>query len=428
MFVNSSAGKRVLMLLENSLYPHDSRVLAEATTLTDAGYQVTVIAPAYPGQRFHELLNGVRVYRFPFRTSGRGLFGYLWEYGYSMAATFVISLIVFARRGFDVVHANNPPDLFVFIAAFYKLFGVRFVFDHHDLSAEMYEARFGRRAKRSLYQLLVFFEKLSCRLADHVIATNESYKVIEMQRGRVPEERITIVRNGPDLDRVRPVNPDPDLRERGRTIIAYMGAMATQDGVDYLLRAIWHLIHDLRRTDFFCVLIGPEDASVGLEALTIELGLQKYVWRTGYIPHADLLRYLSTADICVDPDPSNPFNDRCTMTKMMVYMALGKPIVAFDLPEHRFTAREAALYVKPNDELEFARALVELIDDAERRTAMGSFGRQRVESALTWSHSVPALLEVYRKVTTDPAAVTNKPLTARLQSHPSEQPEIVTGE
>jgi glycosyltransferase involved in cell wall biosynthesis len=428
MPVNSSRGKRVLMLLENSLYPHDSRVHAEATTLTEAGYHVTVITPAYPGQPFHEVLDGVRVYRFPFRTSGRGFLGYLWEYGYSMAATFVVSLVVFARHGFDVVHANNPPDLFVFIAAFYKLFGVRFVFDHHDLSPEMYEARFGRRAKRPIYQLLVFFEKLSCRLADHIIATNESYKAIEMQRDHVPEGRITIVRNGPDLDRVRPVDPDPDLHQRGRTIIAYMGAMAAQDGVDYLLRALWHLIHDLRRTDFFCVLIGPEDASVGLEALTIELGLEEYVWRTGYIFPADLPRYLSAADICVDSGPSNPYNDRSTMTKMMVYMALGKPIVAFDLPEHRFTAQEAAVYVKPNDELEFARALVELMDDAERRKAMGSFGRQRAESALTWSHSVPPLLEVYRKVTTHHPPVADETVTERLQSHRNEHPEVVIGE
>jgi glycosyltransferase involved in cell wall biosynthesis len=427
MTVNPSAGKRVLMLLENSLYPHDSRVLAEATTLTGAGYQVTVIAPAISGQPFYEVLNGVRAYRFPFRPSGHGFLGYLWEYGYSMAATFVISLIVFARHGFDVVHANNPPDVFVFIAAFYKLFGVRFVFDHHDLSPEMYYARFGAGGRRLIYHVLILLEKLSCRLADHVIATNESYKAIEMQRGRVPEERITIVRNGPNLDHIRPIEPDAGLRERGQTIIGYMGAMGVQDGVDYLLRAIWHLIHDLRRTDFFCVLIGPEDPAVGLEALTIELGLEKYVWRTGYIPHADLLRYLSTADICVDPDPSNPFNDRCTMTKMMVYMALGKPIVAFDLPEHRFTAQQAASYVKPNDELEFARALAELMDDAGRRQAMGSFARQRAESALAWSYSVPALLEVYRTVTAAPA-LTDASLTTRLQSHGSEQPEIASGE
>jgi glycosyltransferase involved in cell wall biosynthesis len=426
MSVNRSAGKRVLMLLENSIYPADPRVFAEATALTEAGYQVTVIAPAVSGQPLYEVLNAVRVCRFPLRPSGNGLLGYLWEYGYSMAATFVISLVVFARYGFDVVHANNPPDTFVLIAAFYKLFGVRFIFDHHDLSPEMYYARFGGRGSRFIYHVLVFLERLSCRLADHVIATNESYKTIEMQRGGVPERRITIVRNGPNLDRVRLVDPDPGLRQRARTIIGYMGAMGVQDGVDYLLRALWHLIHDLRRTDFFCVLIGPEDPAVGLKALIIELGLEEHVWRTGYIPHADLLSYLSTADICVDPDPSNPFNDRCTMTKMMVYMALGKPTVAFDLPEHRFTAQRAALYVRPNDELEFARGLVELMDDAERRQAMGSFGRQRVESALAWSYSVPALLEVYGRVTAAPAS-TDASLTTTLQTHGGERPEIATG-
>jgi len=416
--VRPSFPKRVLMLLENSIYPHDARVCAEATALTAAGYQVAVIAPAIPEQPLHEVLDGVRVYRFPLRPSGHGLLGYLWEYGYCMAATFVVSLIVFARHGFDVIHANNPPDTFVFIAAFYKLFGVRFVFDHHDLAPEMYYARFGGRGRRLIYHVLVFFEKLSCRLADHVIATNESYKAMEMQRGHVPEQRITIVRNGPDLARVRVVEPDPALRQRGRTIIAYMGAIGVQDGVDYLLRALWHLVHDLGRTDFFCVLIGPEDQAVGLNAITIELGLEEYVWRTGYIPYADLLRYLSTADICVDPDPSNPFNDRCTMTKMLVYMALGKPIVAFDLPEHRFTAQQAASYVKPNDELEFARALAELMDNAGRRQAMGASGRQRVESALAWSYSVPALLDVYRTVTSAPAVIdatltTSDPISGR---------------
>jgi glycosyltransferase involved in cell wall biosynthesis len=422
-----SVGKRVLMLLENSVYPHDPRVLAEATTLAGAGYQVTVISPAIPGQSLYEFRDGVRAFRFPFRPSGNGLLGYLWEYGYSMAVMFAISLFVFARYGFDVVHANNPPDVLVLIAAFYKMFGVRFVFDHHDLSPEMYYARFRGRGKRLMYHVLVFFETLSCRLADHVIATNESYKTIEMQRGRLPAERITIVRNGPNLDHVRPVDPDPGLRQRGRTIIGYLGAMAVQDGVDYLLRAMWHLIHDLGRTDFFCVLIGPEDKAAGLEALTIELDLEAYVWRTGYIPHADLLRYLSTADICVDPDPSNPFNDCCTMTKMMMYMALEKPIVAFDLPEHRFSARGAALYVKPNDELEFARAMAELMDDPERRNAMGRFGRQRVESALTWSHSVPCLLEVYRKVTATSDVLTGDASTEPLQRQHSEHPEIAIG-
>lgn len=396
--MNEPAAGRVLMLLENSTYPGDFRVMSEATALTEAGYQVVVIAPAWPGQPWHEFLDAVHLYRFPARPAGSGALGYLWEYAYSLAATFILSLVVFVRHGFDVVHAHNPPDMFVFIAAFYRLFGARFVFDHHDLSPEMYCARFGARHRRLIYDTLVCLEKLSCRVADHVIATNQSHMAVEMQRAGVPERLITIVRNGPDLNRLRLVDPDPSLRQKGRTVVAYVGAMGFQDGLDYLVRALRHLMQDLGRTDFFCVLIGGGDAWNSVKALAAELGLEAHVRFTGPLIADDFLPYLSAADICVEPAPSNSYNDRCTMAKIAEYMAVEKPIVAFDLPEHRLTAQEAALYVKPNDELEFARALAQLMDDPERRHAMGSFGRRRVESALAWPHSVPFLLDVYRAV------------------------------
>jgi glycosyltransferase involved in cell wall biosynthesis len=389
---------RVLMLLENNPYPQDSRVLREAATLTEAGYEVTVIAPAARGQARHEVLDAVRVCRFPAPSGGNGLLGYLWEYAYSTAAIFVISLVLFLRRGFDVVHAHNPPDTLALIAAFYRLFGVRFVFDHHDLSPEMYYARFNGKGHRLIHLVLVAFEKLSCRLADHVIATNESYKAVEIQRDGVSEESITIVRNGPDLDRIRLVEPHAALRQARRTIIGYVGVMGFQDGVDHLLRAIRHLVYDLHRTDCFCVLIGQGDAWQRLRALTTELGLDDYVLLTGRVSDADMLGYLCAADICVDPDPSNPFNDRSTMIKMMEYMALGKPIVAFDLPEHRVSAQQAAVYVRPNDELEFARAIAALMDDPPRRRAMGRCGRRRVETTLAWVHSCEQLLTAYRRV------------------------------
>lgn len=396
--MNTSAGRRVLMLIENSFYPMDVRVVNEATALTEAGYRVSVIAPALAGERQHEVLDGVHVYRYHGRPAGDGVVGYLWEYAYSMAATFVISLGMFVRQGFDVLHASNPPDTFVFIAAFYKLFGVRFIFDHHDLSPEMYYARFGGRGRRPIYRALLFFEKLSCRLADHVIATNESFKAVEMQRAGVPAQRITVVRNGPDLNRVRLVDPDPDLRQKGKTIIGFVGGMGVQDGIDYLLRALGHLIQDLQRTDFLCVLIGNGDACESLKALAADLGLEKHTWFTGFLSAEQFLPYLCAADICVDTAPFNPCLDKCTRVKIMEYMALGKPIVTFDLTEQRFTAQEAAIHVKPNDELAFARALAELMDDPERRQAMGSFGRRRVEEALAWPHSVPSLLKAYRAV------------------------------
>ncbi len=392
------AGRRILMLLENNPYPQDPRVHQEATALVGAGYQLCVICPARRGQSRYELLDQVHVYRFLAPPAANSFLGYVWEYGYSLIATFIISLFVYFRHGFDYIHAHNPPDLFVFIAAFYKLLGKRFVFDHHDLSPEMYKARFGRHSNQLVYYALIGLEKLSCKLADHVIATNQSYKLIEMCRGHVPENRITIVRNGPDLKRLMLEEPAIELVEKDKTIIGYVGVMGFQDGLDYALRALQHLAYDLGRTEFYCVLIGEGDAWTNLKKLATQLGLDEYVWFTGRVSDANLVRYLSAADICLVPDPSNSFNDRSTMIKIMEYMALGKPLVAFDLPEHRVTAERAAVYVSPNDELDFARALEQLMDDRMRRERMGAYGRQRVQEELRWEHSVPNLLEAYRKV------------------------------
>jgi glycosyltransferase involved in cell wall biosynthesis len=401
--MNAFINKRILMLLENQPYPRDIRVRREAMALVAAGYQVSVICPADSGQSWRETVNGVQVYRFWGPAPGNGLLGYAWEYGYSMAAAFVLSLLVFFGEGFDVVHAHNPPDTFVFVAAFYKLFGKRFVFDHHDLSPEMYCARFSDGGSPLVYGVLVLLEKLTCFFSDHVIATNESYKRMEMERGRVPEGRITIVRNGLELSRLQD-RPEPDraLRQMGKTIIGYVGVMGFQDGVDCLLRALAHLRCDLGRTDFHCVLIGDGDAWESLKSLARDLALDDHVWFTGRVSDADLLRYLSAADICVDPDPSNAFSDRSTMFKMMEYMSLGKPIVAFDLPEHRFTAQQAAVYVPNNDERVFARALAELMDDPARRQSLAAFGSNRIKTQLAWEYSVPNLLSAYRKILPSP--------------------------
>jgi glycosyltransferase involved in cell wall biosynthesis len=392
------AGRRVLMLLENCPYPQDGRVRREATTLTGAGYHVTVIGPASKGQPWRERCDGVAVYRYPAPPDAGGLLGYLWEYAYSMIAAFVLSLYIFVWSGIDIVHAHNPPDTFVIIAAFYKLLGKQFVYDHHDLSPEMYYARFGGGGSRLIYRLLVALEQLSCRLADRVIATNQSYKSIEIQRGGVPDERIAIVRNGPELHRIRPVAPEPELRPKDTMLLVYVGVMGVQDGVDYLLRALRHLAFDLDRGDFACVLVGTGDALPSLRSLARQLGLSDHVHFVGWLEHVNVLRYLNAADICVAPEPSNPYNDRSTMIKIMEYMAVGKPIVAFDLPEHRFTAQAAALYARPNDEREFARALAQLMDDRERCQVMGAFGLQRVQTELAWSYSVPNLLETYRSL------------------------------
>jgi glycosyltransferase involved in cell wall biosynthesis len=394
----ASAGKRILMLLENCPFPQDGRVRREALALTEAGYEVAVISQRGEGQGGYENYRGIHVYRYPAPPTGRGLWGYVSEYGYSMLAALVLSFYVLLRHGFDVIHSHNPPDFFVAIAMLYKPFGKKYVYDHHDLAPDMYVALYGDQGRPLLHRLLLFFERLSLRQATHVIATNQSYKRVDMERGGVPAERITVVRNGPDPARVRPVAPDPELRSRGRTIIGYVGDMGYHDGVDYLLRALHHLVYDLGRTDCYCVIIGVGNAWADLKIQAQTLKLTPYVWFTGWVGEAELLRYLSTADICVDPDPKNPFTDRSSMIKLTEYMALGKPIVAFDLTEHRYTAQEACLYATPNDELDFARKLAELSDDPVRRQQMGAFGRWRIECELAWCHSIPPLLRAYDRV------------------------------
>jgi glycosyltransferase involved in cell wall biosynthesis len=386
---------RVLMLLENNPYPRDGRVRQEATSLAAAGLKVTVISPKGSGQTWHEVCDGVRVYRYPAPPEADGFLSYMWEYGYSMAAAFLLSLFVFLRHGFDVVHTHNPPDTFVLIAAFFKLFGKRYVYDHHDLAPEMYYARFGGNGNPLVQRVLVWFEKLSCRLADRVIATNQSYRAVEMRRGKVPAERITIVRNGPDLDRLRLVDTDLDLCHNEKTTLCYVGDMGFHDGLDHLVRSLQRLAYDLRRTDFFCVLVGGGDAWSSVRSLSEQLGLTDYCLFTGQVAHHEVSRYLSAAEICVAPEPSNAYNDRSTMIKMMEYMALSKPIVAFDLPEHRFTAQEAAVYARPNDELDFARKIAGLMDAPQQRRRMAQIGRARIESELAWSYQSRYLLQVY---------------------------------
>lgn len=389
---------RILMLLENSPYPQDDRVRREASALVAAGHEVTVIAPAWKQSLGIAEVDGVRVLRFPLPPDRDGIIGYVLEYGSAMVGAFVLSLFAAVRGGFDVIHSHNPPDLFVFIAMLFRPFGKRFVFDHHDLSPEMYAARFGESTRPLVVRVLRRLERLSFKMADWVISTNDSYRDIAIERGGVDPARVTVVRNGPDPTRVRLVEPDPGLRARAGTLIGYVGEMNNQDGVDYLIRALHLLETELRVSDFLAVIIGRGSAVPDLERLTTSLGLADKVWFTGWISDEDYVRYMSTADICVVPDPKNDFTDRSTMIKVMEYMALGKPVVAFDLTEHRRTAGNAAFYAPANDELAFARALAELIEDPERRRRMGEEGRQAVAERLAWAHQAPHLLEAYERL------------------------------
>ena len=298
----------------------------------------------------------------------------------------------------DAVHAHNPPDTLFVVGLVHRLLGKKFVFDHHDLSPELYLSRYRKTDGGLVARVLYILEKLSLRIANVVIATNGSYREIEITRHGVRPERIFIVRNGPDLKRVRLVEPDARLRSMGRTIFCYLGAMNPQDGLDYLLRALGHLLHDLGRTDFYCVLIGDGDSLDELKAQAVDLGLQDHVFFTGFIPDEDMMRYLSSADVCLDPNPSSPLNDVSTWIKVMEYMALSKPIVSFALKETQVSAADAAVYAPPNDEMAFAKAVARLMDDPALRARMGAIGRGRVENELNWSITSRNLVSAYNQL------------------------------
>ncbi len=407
-----SAGK-ILMLVENA-YPQDGRVCNEACTLTARGYQVFVIAQRWKNQSFKEIIDQIHVFRLPqidlFKKSSlsdrrfkilfyrlRSAVGYLVEFLYFTAASFLLSLYIHFRHGFQVIHIHNPPNILFLVGSFYRLFGKKFVFDHHDLSPELYLSRYQKRGG-ILYQYLLWEEKLCLRLADIIIATNQSYQTIDSVRGRRSAEDIFIVRNGPDLNKIPRVTPDPALRKMEKKILVYLGIMGPQDGVDYLLRSLAYLVHQIKRQDFYCMIIGAGDSLQDLKILAGQLKLEEFVRFTGYVPREDLLRYLSAADICLDPNPSSPLNDYSTWIKVMEYMAFAKPMVSFDLKETRYTAQEAALYVQPNDIVQYAKALQQLLDDEKLRRSMGETGRRRIVEDLAWEHVSRPLLRAYREI------------------------------
>lgn len=393
-------GNRVLMLLENQTFPLDVRVLHESRALVDSGYQVSVICQRAPNEPWQEVIDKIYVFRYPAPPKGENFFAYLVEYSYSFIAMFLLSFFVWSERGFDIIHTANPPDTAVFIGMFYRLFGKRFVFDQHDLVPELYLARSGKTKSSVVYKFFLWMEKLSFRFSDLVIATNQSYRQIAMERGKLPGDRVVIVRNGPDLKKLNLVSEDAELRKKAKTIIGYVGMIGSQDGLDYLLRSLNRLRNDLGREDFYCVIIGKGNIISDLKKLKHKLGIQDLVWFTGYISEEDKRRYLSTVDITVVPDPKNGFNEYCTMIKIMEYMTLGKPIVAFDLQEHRVTAEDAALYAKPNDELDFAKQIAVLMDDPETRNKMGAFGKDRIENKLAWKFQAENLVKAYENLKT----------------------------
>jgi glycosyltransferase involved in cell wall biosynthesis len=390
----TGVGRRVLIIVENLPCPFDRRVWQEARTLRAAGYGVSIICPKGKGyEKSFEEIDGIAIYRHPQPFEARSALGYLFEYSWALLAEFALSVRVLVERGFDAIHACNPPDTLFLIGGFYKLFGKKFLFDHHDINPELYEAKFQRRD--FFYRLMLALERLTFRTADIAVATNESYRRIAIERGGLPPSKVFVVRSGPDLSRLKILPPVPELKRGRRYLVGYVGVMGRQEGIDGLLQAVRYIVHELRRTDIHFGLVGGGTELAAMQALARELDVADYVTFTGRVSDDELLAMLNTADVCVNPDVANEMNDKSTMNKIMEYMALGKPIVQYDLVEGRVSAQEASLYAKRNDPIDLARKIVELLDDEPRRRRMGEIGLQRVRTALSWEHEAPRLLEAY---------------------------------
>ena len=392
--------KRVLMLLENAGFPDDCRVALEAFALVEAGYRVTVICPTdETTSRLFEDVQGVATYRYPGPPEWGGFIGYCIEYGYSLSMAFLLSLYVAFRQGFDAIHVHTPPDMYVMIGWFYKIFGVKYVMDHHDISPELYVAQTDG-GNPIVLSVLRFFERWSCRTADQLIATNESQRRIQIDRCGVEPEKTNVVRNGPDLSRfiVNDESLASELEQPKTFVIGYMGCIGFQDGVDELIRALGHLSNQMNRKDFRGLIIGDGPALSSLKDLAGELGLEQTVDFAGYQRGESLLQHLRSCHILTTPDPPSDYNMTCTMIKTMEYMAMRRPIVGYDLPEHRFSAGEASLYAEPGNIEHFAECLASLMDDPERRREMGLIGRERVETKLSWAHQSPNLIAAYGKL------------------------------
>jgi glycosyltransferase involved in cell wall biosynthesis len=389
--------KKVLMLVENQPAPADRRVWPEALALRAHGFQVTIISPkgVEQHQESHVCIDGIHIYRYRLPHLGNKYIAYFAEYGVALLMTFLLSLKIHFRYGFDVIHAANPPDIFFLIGLFYRLFGKKYVFDQHDLSPEMFQVIYKGRMKL-LHKILLLLERWSYRTAHVVITSNASQGRFARERGGCRPDKVFVVRNGPDLQRLQVPAFEPDLKGGRRFLLAYVGVMAVQDGVEYTLYALDELVHKRGRQDVGLVLMGDGDTGPAMRTLAHRLGLDAYVKFTGWIDNKDVMRYLAASDIGLTPDPRNGLNDYCTMIKTMEYMAMGKPVVAFDLAETRWTAQDAALYATPNVIEEFAGNIETLLENEELRRKMGAFAHERVEKELHWGSSVQNLLRAYQ--------------------------------
>ena len=388
--------RKVLIIVENQSVPKDARVWKEALSLHCNGYEVTILCPRSEGSaQGYQVIDGIRIYRHPMPKEGSSVNGYLWEYSWALIWEFFFSCWIYVRHGFHVIQGCNPPDDIFLVALPFKLLGAKYIFDHHDADPELYLSKYDK--KGFFYKVLLWLEKQSYRFSDVVIATNFSYKDLAITRGGLASDDVFVVRNGPDVETLRAVPPNPALKHGKPYLVGYVGNMSIQDGLDILVEVALH-IKNLGRRDIHFTCVGGGSELAKLRKMTQDMNLSDMVNFTGRIPDQELFEILSTADVCVNPDKPCQMNDISTMIKIMEYMALGKPIVQFDSKEGRFSANEASLYAEKEDTVkDFANKILWLLEKPDERRRMGELGRRRVEKELAWKYSVQNLLAAYQR-------------------------------
>lgn len=393
--------RKILIIVENLPVPFDTRVWQEATTLTKNGYLVSVICPTGKGyDRKYENIDGVHIYRHNLPTEGNGIFGYFREYWSALFNQIKLAKKIYKTHGFDVIHGCNPPDNIYIVAKKFKKYGVKYVFDHHDICPELSIAKFGLKSLKSklIYRSQLYFERQTYKKCDFAFVTNNSYKDIAIKRGKMCEDNVMVLRSGPDLTRLRIQKPIKQIKRNKTFMIGYLGVIGQQEGIEYILESARYIRNSIGRNDIHWAVVGGGPHLEYLKNKAIDMRIDDIVEFTGRVSDQKLLDYLNTADVCVNSDTYNEMNDKSTMNKILEYMTLGKPIVQFDLTEGKFSAQEASLYAKNNDYVDMSKKILLLLNDEELRKKMGQYGRKRILNELSWEHTSENLLNGYDKI------------------------------
>ena len=385
--------RKVLIVVENLPVPFDTRVWQEATTLAANGYTVSVICPKGKGYtQEEEFLHGVHIFRHDLPIEGNGAIGYAKEYGMALKAELRLAKKIYKTIGFDVIHGCNPPDDIYMVAKHFKKYGVKYVFDHHDICPELFEAKFGKTTGL-LYKSQIWLERQTYKHCTFAFVTNESYKKIAIDRGKMDPKKVIVLRSGPKLERMKIQNPKPEFKRGYKYMVGYLGVIGQQEGVEYILECAKYI--KARENNVFWGIVGGGPHLETLKQKAKEMGLEDCVEFTGRVPDQQMLDYLNTADVCVNSDTYNSMNDKSTMNKILEYMALAKPIVQFELTEGHYSAQEASLYAEQNNVVDMAEKIIYLLKNPDIRKKMGEFGRRRVVNELSWEHTSKALLKGY---------------------------------